>query len=978
MTILSLTNGHRGRKEQPLAPATSAIASSSNSNNNTNTNTNANANTNTAPLAHPQPQPQHKPRDSVDSTASADDAINDRRFSTSPKLPDLARFSTFSPELLFGGSGSGFLSSDAPPVPSIPNSPAVGSFPESATSTAKQPQPTLSSVPEGVGSTSRNASPFSTSSGESASAPPIRDSAATATTAITSSSLDDTASTAAGARGSADSTPSSVDVPAAAGGLAAAMAAESRKSSSSGVQALSETATAPAAEINTNTDANTDEVQPTSATSNYSTDPMIAMTAPLNPYRLSSMVPFMPPPVTTPKGPRDMQAAETSSTVESTPTTNSPVKESDVLREEIIRTLSPVKMTHSGESLEGAVQEPQESTVAGDKDTETNDHDNTPAQTRSDHARTLTRESSYLQDVYDDYWTPDDASGNETYTVSDPPPPIPPLASAGAGAGSASGSGPTPAALAAAVAATAAAGAAAFAASGSSSSTVDDPTPQQQPPAPEPRHTHQLPSQQGLTPTSSSAPLAAAAAAPAPSPSPTPSTGGLPGAFPSSNAPSPGTQPAPSSVFVQAPATAAAQAAFSKAPALRRRFSWEAEPEQPADAASGTNAFTAVRASTMAHVPSPPPPGPAPAQSQSQSQSPPPSLGGMQVSSPVSTVPPPNELQHDRTVSPHPDTNTVVSAVSTSTVAPELTAPSPVSDAAVAGATGSTTGPTAAAAPVDGHVGPDSSDPSSQEAARQPQAQTQAPVRSMLDVGDAPAPTPIRSMLDVGDDPLPKQLVNRISTAESMQSATSYQSQSQAYPQAYPQAQTQAQTQAQAQAQVSPTAAPSIQVYQPAEAPAAAPTGAPAHNNPALFGSGTEGTGQFLTLRQCMAFGTHHERMAKLAETRRDYAAADSGLSSWLQSMTAVPEYARAAYAPLFDNHVGGAGPAPSSSSVAASRPVAAVAATISRVPHVHVAVPSGTQISNKSKEIFSVATGKAGKGLLALRKKGFHKKSAN
>ncbi|ERS98212.1 hypothetical protein HMPREF1624_04995 [Sporothrix schenckii ATCC 58251] len=952
----SIESIDRGRKELPTAPATSAIVS-----NNT-----------TAPIGHPQPQTeapsqaQHKPQDSVDSTASAEDAANDRRYSTSPKLPDLARFSTFSPDLLFGGSGGGFMSSDAPPpVPSIPNSPAVGAFPESVTAAAGAPAVSatpakhLSSVAENVASTSRDASPFSTSSRESASAAPVRDSA---TTAITASSLDDTPSTTtAGARGSADSTPSSVDGPAA--GAAAdrmsAATAENRKSAANSAQE----ATTPLATDN-NTDnastvANTAADQQTAPTPAYSNDPMIAMTAPLNPHRFSSMVPFMPPPVTTPKGPRDIQRSETA---ESTPTTttaaNSPVKESDVLREEIIRTLSPVKATHSDESLEGTVKDSTASAVE-DKEVGARSADAPTSQNRSEHTRTLTRESSYLQDVYDDYWTPDDTSGNDTYTTSDPPPPIPPLASAGAGAVSGPGAtsaaetgadsaadsvadsaashSVTPAAVAATAAATAAVGAAALAASGHSSSSAsfsaDAATPQPQPAAAaESQHTHQLRSQQGL----------------APSPSPNPSASGVPGAFPSSNVPTPGADPAPTTQPVSAQAAAAA---FSNAPGLRRRFSWEAEPEQAAE--NGTGAFTAVRASTMATPPS---------STQPQSQSPPPSLDAMQVSSPVSNVPPPNELQpqqqHDRTMSPHGDSNTVVSAVSTSTVAPELTAPSPVSDAAVPGAP-ATTKPTAAA-----EAAADSSEYPAQDAARP--SKTQAPVRSMLDVGDAPALTPIRSMLDVGDDPLPKQLVNRISTAESMQSSTSFQSQSQS----------QSQSQNNLQSQTSPTAAPSIHVYQPA-APVVSPTSPAAlgstGNNPALFGSATGSPSQ--TLRQCMALDSHHDRMAKLAEARHEYAVADSGLSSWLQSMTAVPEYARAAYAPLFDNQVGGAGLPPSGS---ASRPVAAVAATMSRVPHVHVAVPSGTQISNKSKEIFNVATGKAGKGLLALRKKGFHKKSAN
>lgn len=117
---------------------------------------------------------------------------------------------------------------------------------------------------------------------------------------------------------------------------------------------------------------------------------------------------------------------------------------------------------------------------------------------------------------------------------------------------------------------------------------------------------------------------------------------------------------------------------------------------------------------------------------------------------------------------------------------------------------------------------------------------------------------------------------------------------------------------------------------------------------------------QFPTLRQCMAFDSHAGRMAQLAETRRQYATLDSGLATWLSALTTVPEYAHAATVPLWAGGVGS--PPPARASV---------------VPHVpHVSMPSGSQISTKSKEIFSVATGKAGKGLMALRKKGFHKKA--
>ncbi|KAK0633745.1 hypothetical protein B0T14DRAFT_561301 [Immersiella caudata] len=101
-------------------------------------------------------------------------------------------------------------------------------------------------------------------------------------------------------------------------------------------------------------------------------DVQITPTAPLNPSRSAQNVSlqdqFVPPP-----------SFETSSTLDTT--NNSPVKESDMLREEIIKSLSP--LGPSGDYLE----------VTGDS-------------TNAYHAAAANpvRESSYLGDVYGDYW----------------------------------------------------------------------------------------------------------------------------------------------------------------------------------------------------------------------------------------------------------------------------------------------------------------------------------------------------------------------------------------------------------------------------------------------------------------------------------------------------------------------------------------------------------------------------------------------
>ncbi|KAK4452773.1 hypothetical protein QBC34DRAFT_15718 [Podospora aff. communis PSN243] len=134
----------------------------------------------------------------------------------------------------------------------------------------------------------------------------------------------------------------------------------------------------------TNSDAAQPEPQPTDIatpgselaspvpTPGSANDPQITPTAPLNPSRSAQNVSlrdqFVPPP-----------SFETSSTLDTT--SSSPVKESDMLREEIIKSLSP--LGPSGDYLE----------VTGDS-------------TNAYHAAAANpvRESSYLGDVYGDYW----------------------------------------------------------------------------------------------------------------------------------------------------------------------------------------------------------------------------------------------------------------------------------------------------------------------------------------------------------------------------------------------------------------------------------------------------------------------------------------------------------------------------------------------------------------------------------------------
>ncbi|KAM0280161.1 hypothetical protein ACHAQH_004233 [Verticillium albo-atrum] len=99
--------------------------------------------------------------------------------------------------------------------------------------------------------------------------------------------------------------------------------------------------------------------------------------------------------------PEEFAPPERQSTL-STINSPSPVKESDKLREEIIRTLSPVRPTHDedapGDSKGGLSALPGQAA----------------------------RESTYLHGVYDDYWSgPDDRPAHGKQLESDPNPPIP-------------------------------------------------------------------------------------------------------------------------------------------------------------------------------------------------------------------------------------------------------------------------------------------------------------------------------------------------------------------------------------------------------------------------------------------------------------------------------------------------------------------------------------------------------------------------
>jgi hypothetical protein len=338
--------------------------------------------TSDAPSSH-----QERPaRDSDDQTGHATQppqfadypdsshAEETKRFSTSPQLPDLARMSMFGDDL-FSGSANRF-SSDAPPVPTLPEEPSSYSSPQhdqpsfSATAADAGAQSSSKSIdaspelptsnmttdaPQAKASPSPSPSPSPQPAAEPALAPPkpFRPSLPGDWVSDSVRSVD---------QGSYNERDPSVYE-----GSQKPSAGSFRDTDSDAGAGRSASPAVPVSSSSPET------IRPSASSPN---DFAGAGIHPVNTVQDD----FAPPEV--------LNRQNTLSTIASP----SPIKESDKLREEIIRTLSPVRPTHEPITT----SQPQEPITEKEP----------------------VRESTYLHGVYDDYWTGgDDKQATEPQTT---------------------------------------------------------------------------------------------------------------------------------------------------------------------------------------------------------------------------------------------------------------------------------------------------------------------------------------------------------------------------------------------------------------------------------------------------------------------------------------------------------------------------------------------------------------------------------
>ncbi|KXH44551.1 hypothetical protein CNYM01_07059 [Colletotrichum nymphaeae SA-01] len=335
-------------------------------------------------LGVPEPQLQRP---------TAEESDQNRRYSTSPRLPDLARMSLFGDDFF---SNPDKYAHEAPPMPSLPSqiqtqpsesastaekAPAVDKPPTAATpGDVTSPLPTISTTPQPTDSSLPASQPVSRERSRSPSqTPPALEESSrsrlpsqTTRPSIPGGWVTETRSVADSQSTSAVATPAAtadrkpilgVDP----GEVSPITDNEDDKFGHSGIATVKDTVSIPvsipeaserAAQMESRVDQGAD----------------LETSAPLHPRESgSSSLDFA--------APERLQRESTMSTIPDP----SPVKESDKLREEIMRSLSPVRPTsHELNNF--------------------NNHQSlSPAVDNSG-----TRESAYLDSVYDDYWTAGD------------------------------------------------------------------------------------------------------------------------------------------------------------------------------------------------------------------------------------------------------------------------------------------------------------------------------------------------------------------------------------------------------------------------------------------------------------------------------------------------------------------------------------------------------------------------------------------
>ncbi|KAJ0316685.1 hypothetical protein COL5a_011460 [Colletotrichum fioriniae] len=335
-------------------------------------------------LGVPEPQLQRP---------TAEESDQNRRYSTSPRLPDLARMSLFGDDFF---SNPDKYAHEAPPMPSLPSqiqtqpsesastaekAPAVDKSPTAATpGDVTSPLPIISTTPQPTNSSLPASQPVSRERSRSPSqTPPALEESSrsrlpsqTTRPSIPGGWVTETRSIADSQTTSAVATPAatadrkpilSVDP----GEVSPITDNEDDKFGNGGVATVKDTLSIPVSIPEASERAAQME-------SRVDQDADLETSAPLNPRESgSSSLDFA--------APERLQRESTMSTIADP----SPVKESDKLREEIMRSLSPVRPTsHELNNF--------------------NNHQSlSPAVDNSG-----TRESAYLDSVYDDYWTASD------------------------------------------------------------------------------------------------------------------------------------------------------------------------------------------------------------------------------------------------------------------------------------------------------------------------------------------------------------------------------------------------------------------------------------------------------------------------------------------------------------------------------------------------------------------------------------------
>ncbi|OLN86044.1 hypothetical protein CCHL11_05201 [Colletotrichum chlorophyti] len=353
-----------------------------------------------APQPQTQSQPQPQPQNSSQLQSSVGVVSEQpRRYSTSPRLPDLARMSLFGDDFF---SNSSTTAQDAPPMPSMkPQHEAASTVGNHLTSVD---QATTTAAPVEVTSP-RSAASLAPQATESLPGPAPEQSDRTVSPSPTRTPLDNNAT-----ESSRSDLPSQSSRPSLPGAWVTETQSIADVQASPAVVQKRASLGLDAGEVSPISDNDDDNLRgggvatvndrvsiPVSIPETSDQATQIKDYADQGSRRADADLDATAPSVTrnADESPSDFVAPEKlqRESTFSTVTDSSPVKESDKLREEIMRSLSPVRPTSDPNDF---------------------NHSRTPGSAGIDDA---TRESTYLHGVYDDYW----AAGDDKPEVPDLP-----------------------------------------------------------------------------------------------------------------------------------------------------------------------------------------------------------------------------------------------------------------------------------------------------------------------------------------------------------------------------------------------------------------------------------------------------------------------------------------------------------------------------------------------------------------------------